>query len=85
MSPKTPVLKPDELIRLLEQHGFVKISQEGSHVKMRNQGNTTIIIPAHQGRDLKKGLAIAILRQGDSLSVVESPISSLPLAGRLEF
>ena len=63
MSPKIPTLKPDELIRLLEQHGFVKISQEGSHVKMRNKGNVTIIIPVHQGRDLKKGLVMAILRQ----------------------
>ena len=63
MSPKAPVLKPDELIHLLERHGFVKISQEGSHVKMRNQENTTIIIPVHQGKDLKKGLIRAILRQ----------------------
>ena len=65
MSPKTPVLKPDEIIRLLERHGFVKVSQEGSHVKMRNQENTTIIIPVHQGKDLKKGLARAILRQAE--------------------
>ena len=63
MSPKVPVLKPDELIRLLEQHGFIKISQEGSHVKMRNQEGTTIIIPVHQGKDLKKGLTVAILRR----------------------
>jgi predicted RNA binding protein YcfA (HicA-like mRNA interferase family) len=63
MSPKSSVLKPNELIHLLEQHGFVKISQESSHVKMRNQGNKTIIIPVHQGKDLKKGLTMAILRQ----------------------
>ena len=63
MSPKTPILKPHELIHLLEQNGFVKISQEGSHVKMRNQGGATIIIPAHKGKDLKKGLITAILRQ----------------------
>ncbi|MCL1940645.1 MAG: type II toxin-antitoxin system HicA family toxin [Synergistaceae bacterium] len=63
MSHKSPVFKPDEIIRLLEQHGFVKISQEGSHVKMRNQENTTIIVPVHKNKDLKKGLAIAILRQ----------------------
>ena len=63
MSPKAPVFKPNELSRLLEQHGFIKISQEGSHIKMRNKEGTTIIIPVHQGKDLKKGLAMAILRQ----------------------
>ena len=63
MSRKTPALKPDELIRILEQHGFAKVSQEGSHVKMRNKEGMTIIIPVHQGKDLKKGLAAAILRQ----------------------
>ena len=63
MSPKAPILKPDELIRILEQHGFIKISQESSHIKMRNKEGVTIIIPAHQGKDLKKGLTMAILRR----------------------
>ena len=63
MSPRGPVLKPDKLVRLLEQHGFIKISQEGSHAKMRNHEGTTIIIPVHHGKDLKKGLTMAILRQ----------------------
>ena len=67
MSTKSHVFKPDEIIRLLEQHGFVKITQVGSHVKMRNQENTTIIIPVHSNKDLKKGLAIAILRQAGLL------------------
>jgi predicted RNA binding protein YcfA (HicA-like mRNA interferase family) len=63
MSPKSPVFKPAELIRLLEQNDFVKVAQEGSHVKMRNKENTTLIIPLHQEKDLKRGLVIAILRQ----------------------
>ena len=67
MSHKIPILKPDEVIRLLEQHGFSKISQEGSHVKMRNHENTTVIIPVHKNRDLKRGLAMAILRQAGIL------------------
>ncbi|MCL1876296.1 MAG: type II toxin-antitoxin system HicA family toxin [Synergistaceae bacterium] len=63
MNPKIPALKPYEIIRLLEQNGFEKISQEGSHVKMRNQENKTIIVPVHKNKDLKRGLAMAILRQ----------------------
>ena len=47
MSHKSPVFKPDEIIHLLEQHGFVNVSPKGSHVKMRNQENTTIVIPIH--------------------------------------
>jgi len=67
MSTKSFIYKPGEIIRLLEQNGFVKISQEGSHVKMRNQENTTIIIPVHSNKDLKKGLALAILRKAGLL------------------
>jgi len=67
MSTKSVIFKPGEIIRLLEKNGFVKISQEGSHVKMRNQENTTIIIPVHSNKDLKKGLAFAILRKAGLL------------------
>ena len=29
-------MKPKEMIRLLKKNGFIKISQNGSHVKMKN-------------------------------------------------
>lgn len=52
-----------EMIKHLKQNGFEIISQNGSHVKMRNlQTGKTVIVPYHS-KDLKKGLEQAILKQ----------------------
>lgn len=52
-----------EMMKYLKKNGFVIISQNGSHIKMRNFINgRTVIIPYHS-KDLKKGLEQAILRQ----------------------
>ncbi len=47
-------MKPKEMIRLLKKNGFIKISQNGSHVKMKNfkTGKQTTV-PLHS-KDLKK-------------------------------
>jgi predicted RNA binding protein YcfA (HicA-like mRNA interferase family) len=52
-----------EMIKLLQKNGFEIVSQNGSHVKMRNQvtGRQTIV-PYHSS-SLKKGLEQAILKQ----------------------
>lgn len=51
------------MIKLLKKNGFEVISQNGSHVKLR-QADTGIqtIVPLHN-KDLKKGLEDAILKQ----------------------
>lgn len=56
-------LTPKQMIKLLKENGFEVISQNGSHIKMRNPntGKQTII-PMHS-KDLKKGLEDAILKQ----------------------
>ncbi len=52
-----------EMIKLLMKNGFKKISQNGSHVKLKNTGTgKTVIVPYHS-KDLKKGLEQAILKQ----------------------
>ena len=52
-----------EMIKHLGKHGFVIISQNGSHVKLQNPATgRTVIVPYHS-RDLKKGIAQAILKQ----------------------
>lgn len=52
-----------EMIKYLRQHGFEVVSQNGSHVKMRNTDTgKTVIVPYHS-KDLKKGLEQAILKQ----------------------
>ncbi|CUO12404.1 type II toxin-antitoxin system HicA family toxin [Muricomes sp. OA1] len=52
-----------EMIKHLKKHGFESISQNGSHIKMRNpETEKQVIVPYHSG-SLKKGLEQAILKQ----------------------
>ena len=52
-----------EMIQYFKKNDFVIISQNGSHVKMRNsQTKITVIVPYHS-KTLKKGLEQAILKQ----------------------
>ena len=56
-------MTPREMIKHLKKNGFEVVSQNGSHVKMRN--DTTdhqTVIPYHSA-SLKKALEQAILKQ----------------------
>lgn len=49
---------------MLKQHGFVVVSQKGSHVKLRKEVSgirQTLTIPEHH--ELDRGTAVAIYRQ----------------------
>ena len=51
------------MIRELMKHGFRIVSQNGSHIKLKNdKKNQTVIIPLHVG-DLKKGLEMKIRKE----------------------
>ncbi len=56
-------MTPREMIKLLKKNGFIIVSQNGSHVKLKNNatGHQTEV-PYHCS-DLKKGLEQAILKQ----------------------
>ena len=52
-----------QMIRLLMDDGFEIVSQNGSHVKLKNhKTNKQTIVPLHN-KDLGKGLEQAILKQ----------------------
>lgn len=52
-----------EMLKYLKKNGFIMISQNGSHIKMRNpHTKKAVIVPCH-ARDLKKGMEQAILKQ----------------------
>lgn len=51
--PKLPLVSADELIRALTKLGFEKVSQKGSHIKMRDQTGRVAIIPNQ--KQIKKG------------------------------
>lgn len=53
-----------QVIRALERVGFVRVSQRGSHVKLRrrtSESDTTVIVPLHE--ELAPGTLASILRQ----------------------
>ena len=52
-----------EMIKYLQKNGFEIVSQNGSHIKMRNlQTGKQTEVPYHS-QTLKKGLEQAILKQ----------------------
>ena len=54
---------PREIIKILKKQGFVKKSQNGSHLKMYNPiTNVTIPVPIHS-KEMKKGLEQKILKE----------------------
>lgn len=56
-------MTPQEMIKHLRKNGFQVISQNGSHVKLKNpETGRTVIVPYHS-KDLKKGIEQAILKQ----------------------
>ena len=47
-----PVLKPREVVRILEQMGFVEVRQRGSHKQFKHDDGRFTTVPVHQGRDI---------------------------------
>jgi predicted RNA binding protein YcfA (HicA-like mRNA interferase family) len=47
-----PVLKPQEVIRILEAMGFLVVRQRGSHIQLRHEDGRATTVPMHKGRDI---------------------------------
>ena len=57
--PKLPQVSATELVKAFQNMGFVKASQKGSHIKMKDSRGRTAIIPNHKHikpGTLKKGI-----------------------------
>ena len=62
---KTPALTPKELIKLLEQKGFVFDRAKGSHqIYFHKEKKLRVVVPMHN-KDLPAGTLHAILKQAD--------------------
>lgn len=60
-----------EMLKLLKENGFEVISQNGSHVKMKNlKTDKTVIVPYHS-KDLKKDWSRQYLNRQD----LDSPVA----------
>jgi predicted RNA binding protein YcfA (HicA-like mRNA interferase family) len=60
--PKLPHVSGATIVRALEQLGFVKIRQSGSHVIMR-RGSKGCVVPMHS--EVRVGTLAGVLRQAD--------------------
>ncbi len=58
---KLPMLKPRQVIAVLQRLGFVEIRQRGSHKQFRHADGRVTTVPDHQGRDIAPGLLRKIL------------------------
>ena len=47
-----PVLKPREVVAILEALGFIEVRQRGSHRQFRHPDGHCTTVPFHQGRDI---------------------------------
>ena len=59
---KPPILKPREVIALLERLGFREVRQRGSHKQFRHPDGRSTTVPVHAGRDISPILLRHIAR-----------------------
>jgi predicted RNA binding protein YcfA (HicA-like mRNA interferase family) len=59
---KLKPLPSKKVIQILEQLGFEKIRQRGSHVFFRHPDGRTTIVPIHRGEDMGRGLLQEIIK-----------------------
>ena len=59
-------MKYNELFRLLKKDGWFEVRQKGSHVIMQHPTKPEqLTFPNHSGKEVKKGLLTAILKQAN--------------------
>jgi predicted RNA binding protein YcfA (HicA-like mRNA interferase family) len=54
--PKPPVLKPREVVAILQRLGFNEVRQRGSHKQFAHADGRFTTVPFHQGRDISPAL-----------------------------
>jgi len=57
-------MRPQELLRILEDEGWYKAGQKGSHLHLRHPVKAgLLIVPVHAGKEVGKGLLHSILKK----------------------
>jgi predicted RNA binding protein YcfA (HicA-like mRNA interferase family) len=57
-----PVLKPSEVVAILEEIGFFEARQKGGHKQFRHADGRGTTVPFHQGHDISPILLRRIAR-----------------------
>ncbi|RIK11459.1 MAG: hypothetical protein DCC49_00730 [Acidobacteria bacterium] len=63
MTPRLPAVSGEAAAKALGRAGFERISQRGSHIKLRDHQGRTVIVPRH--RELARGTLRSILKQAN--------------------
>jgi len=56
VSPRFPRVSGEELLRFLQDRGFVVVRVKGSHHVLRNAAGKMVVVPVHRGETLGTGL-----------------------------
>lgn len=56
-----PMMKPRQVIAVIERIGFVEVRQRGSHKQFRHPDGRVTTVPDHRGRDISPNLLRKIL------------------------
>ena len=67
MGQRLPICDAKDVIRVLRQHGFVKVGQKGSHQKWRHPDGRQVIVADHGSKPIPVGTLKSIL-EGAKLS-----------------
>jgi len=62
MPNKLPILKTNEVLRILLKFGFQPKRKKGSHLILA-KNEKRVVIPIHEGRDIPKGTLLNIIKQ----------------------
>ncbi|MEY2832263.1 MAG: hypothetical protein RLZZ574_1521 [Cyanobacteriota bacterium] len=62
---KIPILKPQEVVRILSNLGFIEVRQKGSHKQFRHLDGRATTVPFHKGRDISPRLLGQIAKDID--------------------
>lgn len=65
MVGRVPVLKPQEVVRLLLLLGFREVRQKGSHKQFRHDDGRGTTVPFHPGQDISPILLRKIAQDVD--------------------
>ncbi len=64
--PRIPIVRAEKLIKVLKKNGFVHFRSKGSHQIFINRSKSiSVSVPVHKGRDLGRGLTLAILKDAE--------------------
>lgn len=71
MSKKQLVITGKELIKILEQMGFLVVRINGSHHRLKHSDGRVTTVPVHKNDDLPKGLLRKIIKDDLQITIEE--------------